>query len=62
MNKYYRTIKAFDYLNANEVYRTYPIDKSHTRFWHDANDCGTFIPNWKVEQAIKNGLLLEVTK
>lgn len=60
MTKYYRTIKAFDYLTANEIYRTYPIDSSHTRFWHDARDCGTFIANWKVEQAISQGFLEEV--
>lgn len=58
MNTYYRTTKDFDYLNAGEVYRTYPIDKSHTRFWHDQKDCGTFIPNWKMQQAIDCGTLV----
>jgi hypothetical protein len=60
MKKQYMTTKAFDYLNANEVYTTYAIDKTHTRFWHEANDCGTFISNWKVQDAIKSGILVEV--
>lgn len=58
--KHYRTTQAFDYLNADEVYRTWSIDKTHTRFWHDAADCGTFIANWKVQDAINNGILVEV--
>lgn len=60
MIKYYKTTKAFDYLNADEVYRTNPLDKAHTRFWNEDKDCGTFIPNWKVKQAIKAGVLIEV--
>lgn len=60
MTKFYKTTIAFDYLNANEIYRAYAIDKAHTRFWHDANDCGTFIANWKVQQAINSGVLVEV--
>lgn len=60
MNKFYRTTQAFDYLNANEIYRSFPIDNAYMRFWHDARDCGTFIPNWKVEQAISQGILEEV--
>lgn len=60
METFYRTTQAFDYLNANEVYRTWAIDRSHTRFWNDEKDCGTFIANWKVEQAIKQGILKEV--
>lgn len=54
----YKTTQAFDYLNANEVYRTWSIDKSYTRFWNDEKDCGTFISNWKVEDAIKRGILV----
>ncbi len=58
--RYYRTTKAFDYLNANEVYRVYAIDRLHARFWNDEKDCGTFISNWKVEQAINDGTLVEI--
>lgn len=58
--KYYETIKAFDYLNAGEVYKTFPIDSTHTRFWNEQKDCGTFIANWMVNQAIKQGLLKEI--
>lgn len=60
MKKYYETTKAFDYLRANEVYAVWPIDRSHMRFWNEQADCGTFIQNWKVQEAINNGYLKEI--
>lgn len=59
-----RTIKAlkpFDYLTAGDVYTVSPIDRTHTRFWNETKDCGTFIANWAVDQALTNGLLEEIT-
>lgn len=60
MIKHYITTKAFDYLNAGEIYKTFPIDSTHTRFWNEQKDCGTFIANWMVKQAIAQGLLKEI--
>lgn len=60
MKKYYKTLKAFDYLTAGEVYAVYPIDKSNMRFWNEAKDCGTFLANWKAQEAINNKFLMEV--
>jgi hypothetical protein len=55
-----KALKPFDYLNAGEIYRVWAVDKTHTRFWNDEKDCGTFIANWAVENALKAGLLEEV--
>lgn len=52
-----KALKPFDYLTAGDVYTTWPLELTHTRFWNDQKDCGTFIANWQVEQAIANGLL-----
>lgn len=61
MDKFYKTTKPFDYLSADQIYRTYPLDKGHTRFWNIKKECGTFIANWQVEQAISSSILVEVS-
>lgn len=57
---YIKAIKPFDYLTAGEVYKVWPIDPNHTRFWNESKECGTFIANWAIDQAITNGLLERV--
>ena len=52
-----KAVRNFDYLNAGEVYNTWPIDLTHTRFWNVEKDCGTFIANWQVEHAIASGAI-----
>jgi hypothetical protein len=60
MNKQYQAIKPFDYLTPGDTYTTWPLELTHTRFWNEQKQCGTFIANWLVENAVKQGLLKEI--